>query len=190
METRGSTTHLHQQDSATPVRLTVPVTRRDHHSGPIRAIAHLLEYGDFECPACGQAHFLVKEIQEAMGRRLCFTFRNFPLANVHPHSECAAEAAEAAAAQSRYWEMHDMLFEHQRALDEEDIAAYAAALGLDRTRLFRELESGIYEPRVHEDYVSGIRNGVNETPSFFINGVRYDGPLEVDAMVKALKEKL
>jgi protein-disulfide isomerase len=182
MDARGSARHFD-----VPNRLTVPVTRRDHHNGPIRAAAHLLEYGDFECPACGVAHQVVKAVRETMGRKLCFTFRNFPLANIHPHSESAAEAAEAAAAQSRYWEMHDLLFEHQSALDGAAIAEYAAALGLDRQRLVREVAGHIYEPRVQEDFVSGIRNGVHETPVFFINGRRYDGPLEVEAICKALR---
>jgi protein-disulfide isomerase len=169
-------------------RLSVPVSKRDHFQGSFNAPATLLEYGDYECPACGAAHPLTKSIQEAMKKQLRFVFRNFPLANIHPHSEHAAEAAEAAGAQGSFWEMHDTLFENQIALEDEDLAQYAAALGLDVDRFVNELVSGVYKPRVSEDFRSGIRSGVNGTPTFFINDIRYDGPRDLETMVEVLSE--
>jgi protein-disulfide isomerase len=169
-------------------KLSLPVTRRDHHVGPLNSAAQLLEYGDFECPFCGEAQPLVAAIRQAMGKSLCFAFRNFPLTNMHPHAEAAAEAAEAAGSQGKYWEMHDTLYQNQEALEINDIAEYAAALGLDSERLIAEVMSRVHESRVREDFSSGVRSGVNGTPTFFINGVRYDGPRELDAMILALSE--
>jgi protein-disulfide isomerase len=169
-------------------RLSAPVSRRDHHSGPLNAAAQLLEYGDFECPACGAAHPLVKAIRETLGEKLCFAFRNFPLTNIHPHAESAAEAAEAAAAQGRYWEMFDTLFENQEALDYDDLGEYAAELGLDAARLINEVMNRAHEGRVREDFLTGVRSGVNGTPTFFINGVRYDGPRDLETMIEALAQ--
>jgi protein-disulfide isomerase len=170
-------------------KLTVPIEGRDHLQGKISAPITLLEYGDYECPYCGEAYPIVKEIQERLGEKLCFAFRNFPLANAHPHAVHAAEAAEAAAAQDRFWEMHDLLFENQQALEDEDIAQYAATLGLDAKRLIQEISSREHEGRVKEDFKSGMRAGVNGTPTFFINGERYDGPRDVESFLEALTEK-
>ena len=156
--------------------LTTPVNEeRDHVTGPETAPVTLVEYGDFECPYCGRAYPIVKSIQDALGDELRFVFRNFPLADVHPHAEHAAEAAESAGAQGIFWEMHDTLFEHQDELDDAALVAYGEALGLDASQLARDIEDGAYEDRVREDFRSGVRSGVNGTPSFFINGVRYDG---------------
>jgi protein-disulfide isomerase len=170
-------------------KLTVPVEGRDHIQGNIKASITLLEYGDYECPYCGEAYPIVKEIQERLGEKLCFAFRNFPLANSHPHAVHAAEAAEAAAAQGQFWEMHDMLFENQQALEDEDLAEYATALNLDAKRLVREVQSGEHEERVKEDFKGGTRAGVNGTPTFFINGERYDGPRDVESFLEALTEE-
>jgi protein-disulfide isomerase len=112
-------------------KLTLPIGGRDHVQGPIDAPIVLLEYGDYECPYCGDAYPVVKAVQERLGDRLCFAFRNFPLVNSHPHAEHAAEAAEGAGVQGKFWEMHDTLYENQTALDDEDLAQYAADLGLD-----------------------------------------------------------
>lgn len=151
------------------------VGEHDHAIGPAAAPATLVEYGDFECPYCGQAYPIVKAIQERLGDRIRFVFRNFPLSESHPHAEHAAEAAEAAGAQGRFWEMHDVLYEHQRALSDRDLIGYAAGLGLDATRVARELEQGTFAAKVRADFRGGVRSGVNGTPTFFINGVRYDG---------------
>jgi protein-disulfide isomerase len=171
-------------------RPTFPMADRDHIQGPIDAPIALVEYGDYECPYCGEAHPVVKAIQKRLGDRLCFAFRNFPLANMHPHAEHAAEAAEAAGAQGKFWEMHDLLFENQNALRDTDLAEYAAALGLDAQRLLGEVRSGAHADRVREDFRSGARNGVNGTPTFFINSVRYDGEMEADAFLAALNERV
>src|SRR5262245_49312104 len=120
---------------------TLPIPERDHIQGPIDAPIKLVEYGDYECPYCGQAYPVVKAIQERQGNSLCFAFRNFPLANMHPHAEHAAEAAEAADKQGRFWEMHDILYENQGALEDADLAQYASDLGLDVGRLINEVEA-------------------------------------------------
>ncbi len=167
-------------------KLTLPVGERDHIQGPADAAVILLEYGDYECPICGAAYVEVKEIQKALGDRLGFVFRNFPLAESHPHARDAAQAAEAAGAQGAFWEMHDMLFENQDDLTREDFGRYATILSLDAARLIGEIESGAHAKRVQEDFRSGIRSGVNGTPTFFINGFRYDGPRDVESMVRFL----
>jgi protein-disulfide isomerase len=166
--------------------LTVPAGKGDHIRGPAKAPMTLLEYGDYECPFCGAAHVVVKALEKTLGERMRFAFRNFPLTNVHPHAEHAAEAAESAGAQGRFWEMHDMLYENQNALEDEDLARYAAELGLDVPRLIREVASGAYRKRIREDFLSGVRSGVNGTPTFFINGVRYNGTYDYDSLLAAL----
>jgi protein-disulfide isomerase len=160
-------------------RLTPPLGPRDHTQGSPHAVVTLVEYGDFECPHCGAAYPIVKAIQEAMGSKLLFAYRHFPLTRIHPHAEHAAEIAEAAGKHGKFWEMHDVLFEHQDALEDEQLVAYAEALGIDP-------EWGTAEPRVREDFASGVRSGVNGTPTFFINGVRYDGG--TDTLLDALTE--
>jgi protein-disulfide isomerase len=166
--------------------LTLPDPQRDHTLGSADASIKLLEYGDYECPFCGDAHAIVKEIKRRLGDDLLFAFRNFPLANIHPHAEHAAEAAEAAGAQGDFWGMHDRLFENQGALEDQNIAGYAAELGLDATRLIQEVVSSAYAPRIREDFKSGVRAGVNGTPTFFINGERYDGAFDLKHFLNAL----
>ncbi len=172
--------------STTIILPPLPLPGRDHVQGPINASSKLLEYGDFECPYCGEAYPLVKEIQHELGDRLCFAFRHFPMTTAHLHAQHAAEAAEAAGAQGRFWEMHDLLFENQDALADEDLARYAAALRLDARRLIAEVLRGDHQPRVREDFRSGVRNGVNGTPTFFINGARYDGQRIPEDMLASL----
>ena len=169
-------------------KLTLPIGGRDHIQGPIEAPIALLEYGDYECPYCGDAYSVVKAIQERLGNRLCFAFRNFPLVNAHPHAEHAAEAAEAAGVQGKFCEMHDTLYENQTALDDEDLAQYAGDLRLDARRLINEVVADAHVARVREDFRSGARGGVNGTPTFFINGVRYDGAPDVDTLFAALTQ--
>jgi protein-disulfide isomerase len=167
--------------------LTLPVAKRDHIQGSIDAPIMLLEYGDYECPYCGQTYPIIKEIQKRLGDRLCFAFRNFPLVNSHPHAQHAAEAAEAAGAQGKFWEMHDLLFENQEALDDEDIVHYASTLGLDANRVISEVLAGTHAARVREDFRAGARGGVNGTPTLFINGVRHEGG--PDVLLAALIER-
>ena len=168
--------------------LTLPVGKRDHIRGPADAAVTLVEYGDYECPHCGRAYPIVKTIQKQLGPKLRFVFRNFPLRESHPHAEQAAEAAEAAGAQGKFWEMHDRLFERQFALDGEYLIEYAGDLGLDVARFRTELSSGAYAPRVREDFRSGVTSGVNGTPTFFINGVRYDDSWEFEPLLAALED--
>jgi len=169
--------------------LTRPVAGRDHIQGPISARITLLEYGDYECPYCGEAYPVLKAIQEQLGNSLCFAFRNFPLINSHPHAERAAETAEAAGELGRFWEMHDMLYENQGALEDEDLANYAETIGLDARRLMTEIQSGRHLARVREDFKNGMRAGVNGTPTLFINGERYDGPREFDVLLAVLQQQ-
>jgi protein-disulfide isomerase len=168
-------------------RLSVPVSERDHAQGPADAPLTLVEYGDFECSYCGAAYPLIKEAQRRLGDRLRFVFRNFPISTSHPHAQAAAEAAEAAGAQGRYWEMHDLLYEHQDTLEDADLLGFAEELGLDSDRFDREMRERRYEGRVREDFLSGVRSGVNGTPTFYINGARYDGRWDEDHLVRALE---
>jgi protein-disulfide isomerase len=156
-------------------RLVVPVIERDHVLGRSDAPLTLVEYGDFECPFCGLAYPIVEQLRQRFGNDIRFVFRNFPLEQAHPHAEHAAEAAEAASAEGKFWEMHHVLFEHQEMLDDPALEEYASVLGLDRKRFARELAASKYADRVQEDFHTGVRSGVNGTPTFFINGVRYDG---------------
>ena len=171
-------------------RLTRPVADDDHIRGPVDAPLTLLEYGDFECPHCGAAHPIIEEVRARLGPQLRFVYRHFPLSNVHPHAEAAAEAAEAAGAQGRFWEMHDRLFEHQDALEDDDLVTHARLLGLDLEHFVEELGTGVHAPRVRRDFVSGVRSGVNGTPSFYINGVRHDGGYDAASLLGALEASL
>lgn len=169
--------------------LTPPVSALDHAAGPDDAPVTLVEYGDYECPYCGMAHPIVKAARRELGSQLRFVFRHFPLAEAHPHARLAAQAAEAAAAQGRFWEMHDMLFEHQDALGMEDLVGYAESLALDTARFERDLESRTYEKKVRDDFRNGVRSGVNGTPTFFVNGSRYDGSwANGEAFIRALHD--
>jgi protein-disulfide isomerase len=168
-------------------RLTLPVGDRDHIQGSAEAPLTLVEYGDYECPYCGMAHPIVKEVQRRLGDQLRFVFRNFPLTNVHPHAAHAAEAAEAAAMQGTFWDMHDVLFERQRTLDDDHLRQFAKELGLDVQRFDRDMMEHHPAERVREDFMSGVRSGVNGTPTFFINGVRHDGSYNLDVLLHALE---
>ena len=171
-------------------KLTLPVGERDHIQGPATAAITLVEYGDYQCPYCGQAYPIVKELQEQLGKKLRFVFRNFPLSTMHPYAEHAAEAAETAGADGKFWEMHDMLYENQEALDDEDLVQYATALGLDPLRFTTDLAKHTKAARVREDFMSGARSGVNGTPTFFINGVRHDDSFELASLLKAMEAAL
>ena len=166
--------------------LTLPVSEeRDHIQGPADASVTLLEYGDYECPYCGAAYPIVKELQARMGDRLRFVFRNFPITTSHPHAEQAAEAAEAAAAQGRFWAMHDHLYEHQSHLEDNDLRRYAEELELELETFDSELAEHRHSARVREDFMSGVRSGVNGTPTFYINGERHDDSYELETLLSA-----
>jgi protein-disulfide isomerase len=168
--------------------LTLPVDlTRDHSQGHAGATVTLVEYGDYECPYCGRAHPIVQAVQTAMGERLRFVFRNFPLTTIHPHAQRAAESAEAAATQGKFWEMHHALFAHQKNLSDRHLRLIAEEIGIDPDWLIQELDNGTFAERVREDFRSGVRSGVNGTPTFFINGFRYDGEWDKETLLQALE---
>lgn len=162
--------------------LRPPVQAGDHVTGSADAPVTLVEYGDFQCPYCFRAHPIVLALQKKLGERLRFVFRNFPLTELHPHALHAAEAAESVAAhagESAYWSMHHAIFEHQQdsadALDDAHLARYAAQCGADPVQVTTDLDNDVYVQRVRSDFESGVRSGVNGTPTFFVNGVRFEG---------------
>jgi len=167
-------------------QLTPAPSESDHHQGALDAGLVLVEYGDFECPYCGEAYPQVKAVQQALGNALCLVFRHFPLKSAHPHAERAAEFSEAAASIGRFWPMHDWLYEHQDALDDASLAKAARHLGLDQ-KLIDATLGGEYAAAVNHSFRSGVRSGVNGTPCFFINGTRHDGPWDADSLIQALR---
>ena len=167
-------------------RLVLPLDPRDHVQGPPDAPATLIEYGDYECPYCGLAHRIVKEVQRHLGLGLRVAYRHFPLFELHPHALAAAEAAEAAGAQGKFWEMHDVLFESQQALAPPDLVRYAEDVGLDMKRFVNELAAHIHEKTMWDDFIGGVRSGVSGTPTFFTDGVRHVGPWDADSLIEAL----
>jgi protein-disulfide isomerase len=160
--------------SAAPFTLAVPVNQTDHILGPASAKVTLVEYGDFECPSCGQAYPAVGMLLKHFEGRMRFVFRHFPLREVHPHAELAAEAAEAAGAQGKFWEMHRLLFEHQSHLKAKSLREYAEKLELDLTRYDFEMKDQVYLQRVQEHIAGGIQSGIRSTPTFYINGELHD----------------
>jgi protein-disulfide isomerase len=168
-------------------RLTAPIDGRDHIRGAVAAPVTLLEYGDYECPFCREAHGVLKQLLPMMGDEITYAYRHFPLTQIHLHAQQAAEAAEAAGAQGRFWEMHDVLFEHQDRLGTGDLLGYAAGLRLDVQRFALELDSHVHVPRIREDFMSGVRSGVNGTPTFFINGVRHNGGYDLASLVNGIR---
>ena len=171
-------------------KLRTAVTPEDHIQGPEDAEVTLVEYGDYECPHCGRAYPIVKRVQERFGKRLRFVFRNFPLSEVHPHAESAAEVAEFAGAHGKFWEMHDLLFENQEQPSGSLYSELAKELSLPPEALRQALEDGNYKARVRADFSGGVRSGVNGTPTFFINGNRHDGAFEYETLVLAIQGKI
>lgn len=155
--------------------LKLPVNERDHIQGNPDASIELVEYGDYECPYCASAHLEIKKVQKQLGNKLKFVFRNFPLTNIHRHALKAAIASEVAGDMNKFWEMHDILFKNQRYLSDEDLVGYAEKIGLDAEIFEKKIPDAKYEEKVEQDLESGLRSGVNQTPSFFINGQKYEG---------------
>jgi protein-disulfide isomerase len=169
--------------------LEPPVGHQDHSLGGDAAAVTLVEYGDFECPDCGHAYPILKRVQHRLGDRLRFAFRHFPLGDIHPHAEHAAEATESVAAlggPAAFWAMHDLIFEHQHALDDASLARYAGQAGVDGEKVLADLREGRYRKLVRASFIDGVRSGGNGTPTFFIDGVRYDGDRDEESMVAAL----
>ena len=172
--------------------LSPPVDpQRDHVRGRADAPVTLVEYGDFQCPYCGEAYPVVRALQERFGDQLRFVFRHMPLPDLHPRAPFAAEAAEAASAQGRFWEMHDRLFEHRLELDDSDLREHAEAIGVaDSERFDAELRDGVHAARVEEDYRSGAESGVPSTPRFFVNGMIHLGSASFGELGEAIDAEL
>jgi len=169
-------------------RLTSPVNDQDHVQGPQDARITLLEYGDYECPHCGAAYPIIEDLQREFATEMRLVYRHFPLTQIHPYAQLAAEAAEAAGAQNKFWEMHRVLFTHQDSLDDASLVVYAASLRLDLTSFRQALTFHLFEKKIRNDFMSGVRSGVNGTPTFFINDVRYNGAHEHDALFAAIEK--
>ena len=167
--------------------LVEPITEADHATGPADAPVTLVEYGDYECPDCFNALPIVKGLREKFGDRLRVVFRHFPNSSIHPGASAAAAAAEAASLQGRFWEMHDALFRRQHDLIDVDLTHLALRLSLEVYRFERDLESEVSARRVRHDLESGQRSGVKGTPTFFINGKRYRGAVDLPSMVAAIE---
>ena len=161
--------------------LKLAVNSADHHQGNVNAATTLVEYGDFQCPYCRRAHPLVKRLLKEKGNELHFVFRNFPLRSIHPHAYISATSAEAAGKQGKFWEMHDLIFENQDKLNTNYLLSLAEDIGLDLVQFAQDLKSKKILDKTEKDFESGIRSGVNGTPTFFLNGyplLTYDGTYE------------
>lgn len=176
-------TYLHPQ-------LKIPVSAADHAQGPEKAPITLVEYGDYQCPYCGKAYPIVKRLQKKLGDNLRFVFRNFPLAQIHPDALDAARVAEAAALQGKFWEQHDAMFEDQQNLHLEGLFSMAQQAGVDTEKLERDRDSEAVRDRVADDFEGGLRSGVNGTPTFFVNGQRYDGDWSYSPFLEYLESLL
>jgi len=169
-------------------RLRPPLNAQDHLLGRADAPIQLVEYGDYECPFCGRAYLSVKAVLRAMGDDVLFAFRNFPLSQVHPHAMRAAQAAEAAGLQGRFWPMHDLIYENQQFLEDENLVHYAKLAGCDLDQFAEDIDSEAVIEKVRSDFLSGARSGVNGTPTFFINGERYEASWEPAVLLSVLQE--
>ena len=167
-------------------RLRVPVTDRDHVRGLASGPVTLVEYGDFQCPACGAAYWVLRDLEGRFRSDLRFVFRHFPLAEIHPYATIAAESAEAAGAQGKFWDMHEVLFQNQPYFELENLIRYANAIGLDIEAFTSDLETHRHFPKVREDFMGGARSGVNGTPTLFINDERFDSPVDEALLIRAI----
>ena len=170
-------------------RLSVPISARDHAQGPVEAPFTLVEYGDFQCPSCGEAYEIVKKVQKHFGDKLRFVYREYPLP-MHPMAEPAAEAAEFAASKDKFWPMHDGLYEGQTELSEDFFVQLADKLKLDGKALTKSLDAGEFGDRVNEDIESGDDSDVTGTPTFFINGEQHDGSYDERTLIRAIEKAL
>lgn len=169
-------------------RLMEPIGPRDHVLGSPAAPAALVEYGDYACPHCARAHYEVAEVLRRAGNDVRYAFRQFPLTHLHPPALLAAQAAEAAGAEGRFWPMHSLLFANQNTLELADLVSCATTIGIDTHRFSRELQSGTHLPKIETDFRSGASSGVHETPTFFLNGVRLEGSWDADSLTAAIRE--
>ena len=190
---RGEHSSEHSDNSSLHLmgmsKLAVPVSAKDHVEGSDKASVTLVEYGDYQCPSCGEAYPIVKKLQKHFGERLRFVFRNFPL-EMHPWAEHAAEAAEFAAAKGKFWEMHDALFSHQTRLADSSLLRLAEGIGLKGEELGKALEAGTYSAKVKADFAGGVKSGVTGTPMFYLNGQRYDDSYDYETLAAAIEALL
>ena len=170
--------------------LRVPIHENDHQQGNKTAPVVLVEYGDYQCPHCGKAYPVVKKLQEEFGEQLNFVFRNFALTKIHPYAFLAAMATEAAAKQYAFWEMHDWLFENQVKIIPRNILEFAEKIFLDMDQFKQDLENELLKEKVESDFMSGMRSGVNATPTFFINGEKLEGPAVYITLKNAINNAL
>jgi protein-disulfide isomerase len=181
----------HKQGALRP-----PVSDKDHSLGPTDARVTLVEYGDYQCPHCFRAHPVIKAVLKQLGSQVRFVFRNFPITEMHPEALHAAEAAESVATRvgaAAFWKMHDAIYEHQQdsedALDDAHLLRYAKSSGADPDGVALDLEEDRFEERVRSDFMSGVRSGVNGTPTFFVQGERFDGDwTDPEVLLRALQE--
>jgi len=166
--------------------LAIPLSVHDHVRGRVDAPLTLVQYGDFQCSHCARVYPMVLEIADDLGDSLAFALRHFPVPQIHPMAQRAAEAAEAAASQGRFWEMATELYENQEELDDDRLTRCARKADLDIKRFKKEMMSGIHASRVRADYLGGVRSAVKGTPTFFINGQIYEGPHQSAALVAEL----
>jgi len=171
-------------------RLRLPVNEKDHMRGPKNAPIVIVEYGDYQCPHCARAFPIVEQLQKSLGDNLLFVYRHFPIAESHPDAPNAARAAEASGRQGRFWEMHSLLFENQSSLDSDSLVGYAESLDLDMKRWLLDMDSDAIEDKVEEDFKSGVRSGANGTPTFFVNGSRYDGDWSFEPFLEAVSSEI
>jgi len=176
-------------DTAEIVTLKTPVTERDHAAGPANAIVTLVEYGNFECLDCGRTYPVIKHVRNILKDYLRFVYRHFPMVNTHPHSLRAAEAAESAAEQGKFWEMHDELFSHQKALEEQDLSHYARRIGLDVERFTRAMSEHIFLAEIKSEYQRSLfEEHITGTPTIYLNGIRYSGWTDQESLLAAIKQ--
>jgi protein-disulfide isomerase len=171
-------------------RLNTPVSDNDFSIGTANARCTLVEYGDYQCSYCGQAYPIVKQLRKRFSADLRFVFRNFPLGEMHPQAQHAAEAAMFAGKHKKFWEMHDLLFENQESLGDDDLLLYADLLKLKADQLSEALSSGRYQYAVKADFMGGVRSGVNGTPTFFVNGQRHDGGFDMESLFMAIQSRM
>lgn len=171
-------------------KLTIPVTKHDHLQGEVNAACSLVEYGDYECPSCGEVQPIIKSLQARFRSKMSFVFRNFPLREIHPWAEAAAEIAELADSQGKFWEMHDLLFANQESLSERSLQALVGDLGLSEANMKQVRSTGTLRNRIDADLAGGIRSGVNGTPTFFLNGDRYDGSTDFESLAALMDQVL
>ncbi|MGK5594995.1 MAG: DsbA family protein [Parachlamydiaceae bacterium] len=168
--------------------LKVPIGQEDHMQGSQQSLVNLVEYGDYECPFCGLTYLVVKQLQKHYQDKLRFVFRHFPLTEIHPLAEIAAESAEFAASKGKFWEMHDLIYEHQKQLTAPFLLELAESLELSPLDLELAIKAQAFQPKIKSDFLGGVRSGVNGTPTFYINENRYDGSYETKDFIRAIDD--